>query len=120
MISPRATRSAARTLRRGDFTLRWVTDRTADESDAGIVAFERRTEGGGYVLVVINSRGDKSSRTSFEGESMEVGAAAGSELRDVLGAEGRSVTVGGDGRVDVELGPYEGVVLVPVGEHRSF
>lgn len=51
---------------------------------------------------------------------MSVGAPAGTELRDVLSPEGRSYTVAGDGTLDVELGPYEGVVLVPAAEHAAF
>ncbi|MFK7991123.1 MAG: alpha-amylase family glycosyl hydrolase, partial [Sandaracinaceae bacterium] len=93
-------------LRYGDFQTRWVNDRTGDESDAGMLAFERRTDSGDYALVVINARGDKRGRTGFEGDTMTVTAPAGSELRDVLGTEGRSYTVGADGSLDVELGPF--------------
>ncbi|MFK7928616.1 MAG: hypothetical protein AB8I08_34935, partial [Sandaracinaceae bacterium] len=59
-------------------------------------------------------------RTGFEGDTMTVTAPAGSELRDVLGTEGRSYTVGADGSLDVELGPFEGVVLVPAADHQTF
>ena len=110
-----------RALTHGSFALTWVTDRVAvDESDAGIIAFERRSDDGGYALVVINSRGDKSSRTSFGGTAMSVNAPAGSTLRDVLGTAGASHAVGADGTMDIELAPYEALVLVPEGDYTTF
>lgn len=106
-------------LRYGTFELRWVTDHVGDEDDAGMVAFERVSDGG-YALVAINSRGDKSAWTRDEGVAMTVGRPPGTELRDVLSPDGRSYTVAGDGTLDVELGPYQAVILVPAAEHASF
>ena len=51
-------------LRRGRFELTWTTDHIADEADAGIVAFERKTDDGDYALVVINTSGNHPSETS--------------------------------------------------------
>lgn len=107
-------------LRYGRFELRWVTDHVEDEDDAGMLAFERVSEGGGYALVVINSRADKRGATHDGDTMMTVSAPAGSTLRDVLGEEGASYTVSGDGTLDVELGPHEAVVLVPEAEHQRF
>lgn len=104
-------------LRRGDFTLTWVTDRVADEEDAGVVAFERR-DAADYALVVINSGGDHASATAFEGAAMAVSAAAGSTLRDAL--TGDSFTVAGDGTLRVEVAPHQGRVLVPEAEYEAF
>ena len=105
-----------RALTHGSFELVWVSDRSGDESDAGVLAFERRTPEGEYALVVINARSDKASRTSFEGAVMEVTARG--TLRDVLGDA--SFGVGADGLLDVELGPNEAVILVPEAEHQAF
>lgn len=104
-------------LRYGGFDLRWVTDHIGDEDDAGMVAFERESENG-YALVVINSRGDKDGAT-HDGETvMSVDAPAGSVLQDVLREDGARYTVSSDGTLDVELGPYRAVILVPEGDVR--
>jgi len=104
-------------LRRGSFTLTWVTDRVDDEEDAGVVAFERR-DGDAYALVVINSNRDHTSATAFEGTAMSVSAPGGTALRDVL--SGDSFTVSGDGTIRVEVPSYGGRVLVPAGEYQDF
>lgn len=99
-------------LRRGDFQIRWVTDRTGDEEDAGILAFERATDAES-VLVVINVHDDHPSHTSFRGSDMPVSFAPGTVLTEVFPpGSGRSFTVGGDGTVRVDVGPRDGVVLV--------
>lgn len=105
-----AVRRELAPLRRGTFQLRWVTDRTGSEEDAGILAFEREYEGE-RVLVVINTL-DKVSSTSFGAAVMPVGFSAGTTLVPAfpVGDE-RSFSVGAGG-VRVELGPYEAVVLV--------
>jgi len=106
-----------RALTHGSFTLTWVTDRTADEADAGIVAFERRVDDN-YALVVINSNRDHASSTAFEGAAMSVSAPAGTELRDVL--SGDSFTVAGDGTMTVDAPVYGSRILVPAAEYQSF
>ena len=107
-------RKDSRALRRGDFVLRWTTDRVADEQDAGIVAFERTTPEGDYALVVINTQGRHPSETSAsslgEGD-MEVGAAPGTVLVDAL--SGDSFTVAGDGTLVVEAAPHTARILLP-------
>ncbi|MCS6799795.1 MAG: alpha-amylase family glycosyl hydrolase [Myxococcota bacterium] len=104
-------RRALEPLRRGDFRLRWVSDRVGDEADAGIVAFERVTPSGGYALVVINAR-DGERRTAFGGEVMRVGEQAppGTVLVDVLGGE--RFTVASSGTLEVRVGPYGARILV--------
>ena len=108
-----ALRRAYAPLRRGDFTLKWVTDRVGGEEDSNILAFERSYDGES-VLVVINTSDDHPSHTAFEGNAMPVSFAAGTELVEVfpVGSD-RSYTVESDGTVTVEVGPRDGVVLVP-------
>ena len=98
-------------LRRGDFTLRWVTDRTGGEEDAGIVAFERAYDGE-RVLVVINVHDDHPSHTSFGGADMPVGFPAGTRLREVFPGNARTWTVSSAGTVRVEAGAREGLIVV--------
>lgn len=100
-------------LRRGDFQLRWVTDRTGSEEDAGILAFEREYDGDS-VLVVINTSDTNTSHTGYQGAGMPVSFAAGTVLREVFPpGSTRTFTVSSGGTVDVDLGPRDGVVLVP-------
>jgi glycosidase len=106
-----ALRRAHVALRRGDFSLRWVTDRTGSEEDAGIVAFERSYDTD-RVLVVINTNDDHTSHTSWSGNDMPVGFARGTRLREVFPGTDRSWTVSADGTVRVEAGAREGIVLV--------
>ncbi|MDP2304948.1 MAG: alpha-amylase family glycosyl hydrolase [Pseudomonadota bacterium] len=108
-----ALRKAYAPLRRGDFTLRWVTDRVSGEEDSNILAFERSYDGES-VLVVINTSDDHESHTAFEGNAMPVSYAPGTELVEVfpVGSD-RTYTVSGDGTVTVDVGPRDGVVLVP-------
>lgn len=110
-----ALRKAYAPLRRGDFTLKWVTDRVSGEEDSNILAFERSYDGES-VLVVINTSDDHESRTAFEGNAMPVSFAPGTELVEVfpVGSD-RAYTVGGDGTVTIDVGPRDGVVLVPAG-----
>jgi len=99
-------------LRRGDFQIRWVSDRTGDEEDAGIVAFERATDAES-VLVVINVNDDYPSHTSYQGSDMPVSFAPGTTLAEVFPpGSSRTFTVSGDGTVRVDVGPRDGVVLV--------
>lgn len=104
-------RSAYAPLRRGDFQIRWDTDRVADEEDAGILAYERTYEGQ-TVLVVLNTSGTHESSTSFTGDTMTTSFAPGTTLLDVLGGA-TTVTVGPSGSVLVTLPPRAGVILVP-------
>ena len=98
-------------LRRGDFRIRWVTDRTADEEDAGLVAFERTYEEE-TVLVVVNTSDGNVSHTAYGASGMPVGFAPGTELVEVFPLSSDRVwTVAADGTLVVEVGPRDGVVL---------
>ena len=101
-------------LRRGDFIIRWTTDRVGDEQDAGIVAFERTMPSGAYALIAINTQGrhpSETSASSLGGGSMGVGAPAGSTLVDVL--TGERVTVTGAGQLNLLVQPHQTRILVP-------
>jgi glycosidase len=103
-------------LRRGSLRYLFATENSAEEDDAGMLAWVRELpaeQGGEAVLVVVNVNPNKSSRTVTAGLGMEVPFAPGSSLVDVLPSDvQRSLTVGSDGRVIVELGPREAAVFV--------
>lgn len=100
-----------RALTRGALALRWTSDRTGAEEDAGIVAFERATPEGDYALVVINAHPDHESHTAFEGAAMPVSAPAGSTLIDAL--TGERLSVGSDGLITVSVPALGSRILVP-------
>lgn len=101
-------------LRRGDFQVRWTTDRPSNADDGGMLAFERTLDGNS-VLVVINTSGDgRDHRTAFENNGMPVSFPEGTELVDVLDPAGaRTFTVGGGNKVTVNLPAYTASILVP-------
>ena len=106
-------------LRRGRFELTWTTDHIADEADAGIVAFERKTDDGDYALVVINTSGNHPSETSAAdsgGSSMQLSASPGAQLTDAL--TGGTVTIADDGRLDIQLPPYGAAIFVPTEAYQ--
>ncbi len=111
-------RRAYPALRRGNFTLRWTTERVGAEQDAGLVAFERALDAE-YALVVINTRDkvSETSATSLGGGAMLVGAAPGTVLVDVLGS-GPDVTVSGAGQATISVGPFGAAIYVPSAQRR--
>jgi alpha-amylase len=106
-------RSAYSPLRRGSMNVKWTTNRPTNADDGGMLAFER-TDDSGSVLVVINTSGDgREHSTAFGGNGMQVTFPNGTELVDVLGADGsRSYTVA-NGRVSVSLPAYTAAIFVP-------
>jgi len=108
-----AMRREVEPLSRGDLTIRWSTDHTGDEADAGIFAFER-TYDGKRALVVINANPNHASVTAFDGSEMQTGFAAGKKLHNVWDDEddGDSVTIGADGKVAITVPPRSGKVFV--------
>lgn len=99
-------------MRRGGFSVKWASERGAGEEDGGIIAFERPLDGRS-VLVVVNS-GAAAAHTSYQGNDMPVTFAPGTVLEAVYpAASGITYTVSAGGTVRVELGAFEGVVLVP-------
>lgn len=105
-------RKAHTALRRGSLEVRWASERVDDEEDAHVFAFER-VHDDGNVLVVINTAGDGTAHTQFQGNPMPVSFAPGTVLKPAF-PEGdeRRFTVDEQGRVRVEVAPWEGLVLV--------
>jgi len=97
-------------LTRGDFELRWTSAHVGDESDAGVVAFERELDDR-YALVVINAHPRDDRVTAFESTTMTIGRPAGSTLVDVLTGDTFTVEAGGALRVEVDA--YATRILVP-------
>jgi alpha-amylase len=109
-------RKAVPAIRQGTMAFTWTTDHVADETDSGLVAFERKTADGSYALIVINTHKTHTSTTEFMGTAMKVSAPDGTQLTDVLpDAGGQSVTVAG-GAIKITLPPTSAVVLLPAGE----
>jgi glycosidase len=104
-------RRAYPALTHGDFHIRWVTDHTGDEMDAGVVAFERTTANSDYALVVINTQGRHDAHTTDGTSTMTVAAPAGAVLVDILGSD--SFTVAAGGTLDVPVAPHQARILVP-------
>jgi hypothetical protein len=100
-------------LRRGSVELRWTTDHTGEEPDAGLLAFER-VYGRERALVIINTHDTRVARTRDD-EVMRTGFAAGTRVVDVLN-DGASFTVGADGALDVTVPARGARILVPAGE----
>ncbi|MBA2661640.1 MAG: alpha-amylase [Bradymonadaceae bacterium] len=103
-------------LRRGNFQLRWTSERTATEQDAGIVAFER-SYNGESVLVVVNAHASKTSETSatsLGGGGMPVSFAPGTVLVNVFQDDdaNKEFVVAADGTVTVSVKPRSGKILV--------
>ncbi len=102
-------------LRRGDQKVVWASDRTGDEPDAGIFAFERAggDAGPAYSVVVINSNPNHDSSPQASGMPMKLAALPGTVLVDVLSSKQSKYTVAGDGGLAISLPPLSGAVLVP-------
>ena len=101
-------------LRRGNFQIKWSTERTGDEQDAGIIAFERAYDGQ-TVLVVVNTHPSKTSTTSatdLGGGAMNVSFAPGTVLRDVFSEDNDEIAVDAAGTLAVSVPPRSGRILV--------
>ena len=111
-------RKAVPALRRGDQTVVWASDRTGDEPDAGIFAYER---GGGdaegsYAVVVINSNAQHASSPVFSGSPMKVAVPPGTVMVDLLSDTQASYTVAPDGALTLSVPALSGALLVPQNE----
>ena len=97
-------------LRRGDVTFRWSTEHTGEESDAGLLAFERayRDE---RVLVMINVADERDARSRFEDRVMPTGFAPGATVADRL--SGETFQVQADGTLDITV-PARGARILVV------
>ncbi len=100
-------------LTRGDQRVVYSTDRTGDEPDAGIFAFERRggDAGASRALIVLNAHPTHASSTKFGADAMKT-SFAGETLTDALGS-GLTLTIGGDGAAEVTVPSMGIAVLLP-------
>lgn len=107
-------RRSYRALTHGDLKITWSSDRTADEPDVGIIAFERAggDAGDAYALVVINTNAKKTSSPEFAGDPMKVSLPAGTQLVDVLKPDDPPLTVEQDGGLRVSVPATSGKILV--------
>ncbi len=112
-------RKAYAPLRRGTMSVRWASDRVANEQDAGIFAFER-TLAGKTVLVVINTSDGKTSETSAAvqgGGPMATSFAAGTQLAEVLsGDPAAQASVGTGGTLTVSVPARGTKIFVPLSD----
>lgn len=116
LINARRTYPA---LRRGNFSVRWTSEHTGAEQDAGMLAFER-VDGVNFALVVIHAKDGtaETATTRTGGSAMTVSQPEGTELVNILGTEPRTATVGNGGQVTVSLGPWQSAVFVPRSQVR--
>ncbi|MDP8223818.1 MAG: alpha-amylase family glycosyl hydrolase [Candidatus Lernaella stagnicola] len=107
-------------LRRGDMQIRWSSERTGSELDAGIFAFEREYKGE-TVLVVVNTNDEHASVTSAawmegqEGNDMQTSFPQGTVLVNVFDDQDVTddeVIVGEDGKLAVTVQPRGGKIYV--------
>ena len=108
-------RKGSKALRKGDIKVVWASERTGDEEDAGVFAFERTggDAGGDYALAVFNSNQLHESAPVFGGTPTTVSLPQGTVLTDALGS-GVTATVGADGRLPLDpLPPQSALLLVP-------
>ncbi len=109
-------RRAYAPLRRGDLELRYATSAVGEERDAGLFAFERKTEDGAVVVVILNTNARHPSAPGSGGPPAKVlrtAIRAGTKLVDVLGPEATEVVVKGDQTLDVTVPPQSAMILVP-------
>ena len=104
-----AIRRSSTALRRGTLVVRHASAISARRAapDAGLLVYERFT-GQERVLVALNGHPwDHAAAT------LPTGFAAGTELRDRLGAVGQTVTVATDGTIRLRLPPRAAAILIP-------
>ncbi len=101
-------RATSPALRLGATRVLFSTAHTGDEPDAGLFAFERSggDAGAAYALVVLDTNARHASRAT-----LTTSLPAGTVLKDALG--GGTVTVGAQGRLDVEVPAQSALVLLP-------
>ncbi|HWB81722.1 MAG TPA: alpha-amylase family glycosyl hydrolase [Nannocystaceae bacterium] len=114
-------RAHYRSLRRGGVQVVFSTAHTGDETDAGMLAYERLggDAGGSYAIVVLNSNQVHDSTTRFEDTAMTVTAPPGTEMIDVLSDGDLRLVVADDGTLDVTLPPMSAALFVPAAEFES-
>ena len=101
-------------LRRGALDVVYSTPHVAQETDAGILAFERAggDAGSAYALVVLDTNDGKSSSTG-DATAMAVTAAPGTVLVDVLDPAQTQYTVAADGTLRMQIPAQSASILIP-------
>jgi alpha-amylase len=109
-------RKAYIALRRGETTVRYSSDNSGSENDAGLFAFERSGPevGDKYALIVVNAHGQHPS--SPNGAGIATGQPANTVLVDVLDPKRSTYTVDADGNLKVSVDPKRSLILVPQGQ----
>jgi alpha-amylase len=105
-------------LRRGDTTIRYATDATGEEADAGLFAFERSggDAEGGYALVVLNTNARHRSTTAGAAGPMLVSVPEGTHLVDVLDPMKPTYSVGPAGSLQLNVEEQTAKILVPADQ----
>jgi alpha-amylase len=109
-------RQAYVALRRADTKVVWSSSHVAQESDAGIFAFERSGGDAGpgpYALVVLNTSDFKTSSTSNGSAIMQTSVAPGTTLVDVLDPTHATYSVTSAGQLQVNVPAQSAMILVP-------
>lgn len=111
-------RRAYPALTRGDLRVVWSSDRTGDEPDVGIIAFERTggDAGDAYALAVINTHALRPSSPEFGGVPMATSLPPGTRLVDVLAPADPPLTVEAGGGLRVTVPATSGKLLVREGD----
>jgi alpha-amylase len=101
-------------LRRGALNVVYSTANVAQETDAGIFAYERTggDAGSAYALVVLNTNAQKSSSTG-DVNAMSVTAAPNTVLVDVLDPAQTTYTVASDGTLRMQVLAQSASILIP-------
>ncbi len=97
-------------LRRGTMKIDWSTNNTGNESDAGILAFER-TYKNQTVLVVLNTNSKHESSTQFEDKTMKTSFKEGTVLKDVVENK-KTITVGKNGEIKISIPKQTTMVFI--------
>jgi alpha-amylase len=97
-------------LRHGELSMLWSSTHVGQESDAGILAFSRKSDKD-TAVVVINAHPGKVSSTSAAGTDMTVPFSAGTKLKDLLGTL-PTQTVSAKKTLKLSLPAYGAAILV--------
>ncbi|HLL20732.1 MAG TPA: alpha-amylase family glycosyl hydrolase, partial [Kofleriaceae bacterium] len=104
-------------LRKGTVSPVWSTTVAGPRRDAGIFAFERKTDVASDTVLVVLNASDQTSETCAPvaegGACLKTTLPAGSTLTDIApNGEARTLVVKGDGSVAVSVPPRSGRILV--------
>ena len=93
----------------------WASERTQDEQDAGIFAFERFAGADSSAVVVLNTNGRKASSTANGAAIMKV-KRPNTTYVDALDSARSTYVSGADGALNVTVKAQSALVLIPQGD----